>query len=180
MEVWTSLIWGKAILVNSSLSSIPMYMMGFYLLPETTHHKMDSIRARFFWEGLEKKRKYHMLRWEALCRPKEFRGMGFINTRVMNAALLCKWIFRIESGQEDLCCSLLRRKYCINRGGFFQLRQGEGLQFWKGLHVVKRWMSRGSYYELGNGEAIRFWEDVWKGEIPLKTQFPNIYKMCWD
>lgn len=121
-----------------------------------------------------------MIRWEALCRPKEFRGMGFINTRVMNAALLCKWIFRIESGQEDLCCSLLRRKYCINRGGFFQLRQGEGLQFWKGLHAVKRWMSRGSYYELGNGEAIRFWEDVWKGEIPLKTQFPNIYKMCRD
>lgn len=39
---------GRTVLINSCLSSIPMYMMGFYLLPETTHHKIDTIRARFF------------------------------------------------------------------------------------------------------------------------------------
>lgn len=39
---------GRAILINSCLSSIPMYMMGMYLLPESIHHKMDSLRSRFF------------------------------------------------------------------------------------------------------------------------------------
>lgn len=98
-----------------------MYMMGMYLLAEQTHHKMDSLRARFFWEGLERKRKYHMIKWEALCRPKEFGGVGFINTRVMNKVMLCKWIFKLESGCDDLCCRMLRRKYMQNGGGFFSV-----------------------------------------------------------
>lgn len=81
---------GGGILINSCLSSVPMYMMGFYQLPEQVHHKMDTIRSRFFWEGLEKKRRYHMMRWDALTRPKDFGGLGFINTRLKNKALLCK------------------------------------------------------------------------------------------
>ena len=39
---------GRLVLVNSSLSSIPTYTMGFYNLSEETHKTMDSIRARFF------------------------------------------------------------------------------------------------------------------------------------
>lgn len=31
-----------------------------------------------------------MMRWDALTRPKDFGGLGFINTRLKNKALLCK------------------------------------------------------------------------------------------
>jgi hypothetical protein len=65
---------GKAVLLNSSLTSIPMYMMGFYLLYEGNHQRMDTARARFFWQGIGKKKKYHMVRWDALSMPKEFGG----------------------------------------------------------------------------------------------------------
>ena len=39
---------GKAVLLNSILTSIPMYMMGFYLLYEGNHQRMDTARALFF------------------------------------------------------------------------------------------------------------------------------------
>jgi hypothetical protein len=42
---------GKSILMESSLSSLPMYTMGIYLLPEKVHHKIDSARARFYWDS---------------------------------------------------------------------------------------------------------------------------------
>lgn len=45
---------GRTILINSCLSSVPMYMMGFYLLPEQVHHKMDSIISKFFLGRLRK------------------------------------------------------------------------------------------------------------------------------
>lgn len=169
----------KNVLINSCLSSIPMYMMGFFLLPESTHHKMNSIRSRFFWEGLEMKRKYHMVRWEALCRPKDFGGLGFSNTRVMNIALLSKWIIKLESGCNDACCKLLRNKY-MQEGGFFQSNARGASQFWKGLYEIKKWLSLGSAYELGNGKSVRFWEDVWLGDTPIKTQYPNLYNICGD
>jgi hypothetical protein len=39
---------GKLILIKSSLSSLPNYTMGVYLLLKEVHHKMDSTRANFF------------------------------------------------------------------------------------------------------------------------------------
>lgn len=65
---------GRSILINSSLSSIPMYSMGFYWLHEGTHKRLDSSRGRFFWEGVGNKKKYHMVKWEALAAPKDFGG----------------------------------------------------------------------------------------------------------
>jgi hypothetical protein len=55
---------GKMILIESCLSSIPLYSMGIYLLQEEIHQKMDTTRANFFWHGPNLKRKYHMSRWE--------------------------------------------------------------------------------------------------------------------
>jgi hypothetical protein len=42
---------GKAILIESSLSSLPNYIVGVYLLPEEVHHKMDSTRANFYHDA---------------------------------------------------------------------------------------------------------------------------------
>jgi hypothetical protein len=39
---------GRLILVNSCLSSISSYIMGFYRLTDGHHDEMDSIRKRFF------------------------------------------------------------------------------------------------------------------------------------
>lgn len=64
----------KLTLTNSCLSSIPIYCMGFYLLKDGIHSKMDSIRAKFLWQGAEDKFKYHMAKWEMVCRPKDLGG----------------------------------------------------------------------------------------------------------
>ena len=59
---------------------------------------IDSTRSRFFWQGTSKKRKYHMIKLEALNRTKEFGGLGFADVRVMNTCLLAKWIDKLERG----------------------------------------------------------------------------------
>jgi hypothetical protein len=46
--------------VNSCLSSIPTYMMGFYHLSDGQHRELDTIRSRFFWQGGGRVFKYHM------------------------------------------------------------------------------------------------------------------------
>ena len=52
---------GKATLINSCLSSLPMYTMGVYQLYEGNYQALYNIRSRFFWQGSNKKRKYHMV-----------------------------------------------------------------------------------------------------------------------
>jgi hypothetical protein len=87
--------WGRQILTNSCLSSIPLYCMGFYWLVDIAHKKMDGIRANFLWQGADGKFKYHMAKFEMISRPKDQGGLGIINTRIMNDCLLVKWIWKI-------------------------------------------------------------------------------------
>ena len=44
---------GRLILTNSTLSSLPIYTMGFYRFNEEVHKKMDTIRSRVFLERLQ-------------------------------------------------------------------------------------------------------------------------------
>jgi hypothetical protein len=85
--------------------------MGFYLLPLGTHKKMDSLRAKFYWRGSGEEFKYHMVRWHAVCRPKDFGGLGIIKTQVLNECLMTKWIWKIFNQKESLWVRIPFAKY---------------------------------------------------------------------
>ena len=74
-----------------------------------------------------------MLKWENVCLPKEFGGLGIINTRILNEALLLKWVWRIyDEGEEDIYCQLLRTKYLKGK----PISVCRGSYFWKGVNKV--------------------------------------------
>lgn len=125
------------------------------------------------------KKKYHMIRWDALDKPKEFGGLGFIDTRAMNYALLCKWIFKLENVDNSIGLNLLRRKYLRGKG-FCQSKSTGGSQFWQGSHSVKSWNERGKGHLVRSGRQTRFWKDVWLDECPLSVSFPRIFRVCRD
>jgi hypothetical protein len=52
---------GRLIVSNSCLASLPMFAMGLSLLQDGIHAKFDSQRARFYWEGMSPKRKFHLV-----------------------------------------------------------------------------------------------------------------------
>nr|TKW22550.1 hypothetical protein SEVIR_4G236000v2 [Setaria viridis] len=109
--------------------------------------------------------------------PKRGGVLGFTNTRVMNKCLLAKWIFKIERGDDNICCNLLRKKY-LGHKGFYSCRKSGGSQFWRGLQEVQECCQRGLVYIVGDGNKTRFWQDVWKGACPLKIAFPGLYEIC--
>jgi hypothetical protein len=45
--------------------------MGFYLLKDGVHKKMDTIRAKFLKQSAEEKFRYHMAKFDMVCRPKD-------------------------------------------------------------------------------------------------------------
>jgi len=180
---------GRQILTNSCLSSIPLYCMGFYLLKDGVHKKMDSIRAKFLWQGADEKFKYHMAKFEMVCRPKDQGGLGIINTKIMNECLLVKWIWKIYQQPDELWFKILKAKY-LRGNNFFDSRSAGGSQFWKGLHSIKHLFKWGAVFKVGNGKLCRFWEDCWLQRVPLKLVYNDLYNLirnpfchvadCWD
>lgn len=105
---------GRNILINSSLTSIPIYYMSMYLIPKTNIARMDKIRKRFFWQGGSLKKKYHLVKWCKICKPKEKGGLGIKDLRKLNISLLAKWWWKLEN-ENGLWQDLVKQKYIKNK-----------------------------------------------------------------
>ena len=64
-------VGGRLVLINSILSSLPMFMMSFFEIPRGILKKLDYFRSRFFWQSDEHKKKYRLTKWEVVCAPKD-------------------------------------------------------------------------------------------------------------
>jgi hypothetical protein len=118
-----------------------------------------------------------MAKWELLASLKSAGGLGFTNTRVMNKCLLAKWIFKIEGGEDNICCNLLRQKYLGDKG-FFSCKKRNCSQFWKSLQYIKDDCARGIRYIVGDGKKARFSHGTWIGECTLKIAFAGPFEIC--
>jgi hypothetical protein len=128
---------GRLELTNSCLSSLALFAMGIYLLLMLTNKAMDSPCARFFWDIAENRHKNHMVDWPIVCMPKEFGGLGILNTRRMNEALMLKWIWKIYQNAQGLWAGLIRAKYLRDRDLFDKEVPTHGSQFWNAIQKIK-------------------------------------------
>jgi hypothetical protein len=80
------------VLLNSVLSSVPLYYISIFRIPSWVLHQIDQIRKRFLWVGVASSPtcKFYLVKWASICRAKEFGGWGILNLDHMNIAFLCK------------------------------------------------------------------------------------------
>ena len=78
---------GRLILINSILTSMPMFLLSFFEVPFGVRKRLDFYRSRFFWQSDELKRKYRLAKWDIICRPKDQEGLGIENLEVKNRCL---------------------------------------------------------------------------------------------
>lgn len=168
----------RLILTNSSLSSLPLFTMGMFLLADGLHAKVDTPRSKFFWEGAGIKRKYHLVKWATVCRPKNQGGLGILNSKLMNVALLTKWIWKLSQNASGLWVDLLKAKYFPN-GNFFKATQ-RGSTFWNGIQAVKPAFALGAQFHVQNRKSKRLWLDSWLGSEPLWMEFQSLYELATD
>jgi hypothetical protein len=128
---------GRLELTKSYLSSLPMFSMGIYLLHNVTHRAMDRPRSHFFWEVVGDKRKYYMVDWDIVGKPNEFGGMGILNTRFTNIALILKWIWKLYQGGDGLWVELIWEKFLGGKDLFSRAVPARGSQFRNTIQKIK-------------------------------------------
>jgi hypothetical protein len=66
-----------------------------------------------------------LMRWSIVCTPKQFEGLGLLNLKYINRALLLKWWWRFSVDSVHLWKSILISKYHFRTTGilsFFFLK----------------------------------------------------------
>jgi mannosylglycoprotein endo-beta-mannosidase len=81
-------VGGRLVLINSVLSSLPMFMFSFFEVPRGVLKKLDYFISHFFWQSNDHKKKYRLTKWEVVCTPKDQGGLGVLNLDVHNKCLL--------------------------------------------------------------------------------------------
>ena len=85
---------GRITLIQSYLSHIPNYFLFLFKIPTSIALRIEKMQRDFLWLSSREGKKDHLVRWDLVCRPKEFGGLGFGKISLRNQALLGKWLWR--------------------------------------------------------------------------------------
>ena len=130
-------VGGRLVLINSILSSLPMFMLSFFEVPKGVLKKLEYFRSWFFWQNDQHKKKYRLVRWPIICQPKEQGGLGIQNLEIQNKCLLSKWLFKLLN-EDGIWQELIRNKYIKNKTLSQVTKKPGDSHFWMGLMGVKK------------------------------------------
>jgi hypothetical protein len=169
LDIWQGnarSIGGRTILINSSLSSTVTYHMSMFLLPKTTLKILDKIRRKFFWQGGSVKKKYHLVKWDKICKSKKNGGLGIKNLRKMNINLRLKWWWLLEC-EDELWQEIVRLKYVKQSPICLIPHRLDDSPLWKDLLKIRQIYLKGRTYKMNNGKNVSFWLNVWLEDTPM-------------
>jgi hypothetical protein len=147
-------IRGKLTLINSVLSSLPMYMMFFFAIPRGVLKKLDYFQSRFFWQQ-EAKQKYRLAKWNIMCQPKDQGGLGIRDLDIQNTLLLSTWLYKLLT-TDGTWQQLIRNKYLGSKPLSQAFWKAGDSHFWASLIKVKHSFLRFMTFSIKNGAQIRF------------------------
>ncbi|RVW12625.1 putative ribonuclease H protein [Vitis vinifera] len=170
---------GRATLIWSTLSNLPIYYMSILRLPSSVRRRLEQIQRDFLWGGGSLERKPHLVRWKVVCLSKKKGGLGIKCLSNLNKALLSKWNWRFANERGALWNQVIRGKYGEDRGGWRtrEVREAHGVGLWKAIRMDWDLVGERISFSVGNGRRVSFWRDRWCGDAPLCDSFPSIYAL---
>jgi hypothetical protein len=93
-----------------------------------------------------------------ITRPKNKGGLGVKDLIKMNISLLCKWWWKIESG-EGLWQVIARKNIRLEKGINKLKYNPVNSPVWNSLIKIKELYLAGRKIVIGNGKDTDFWRD---------------------
>lgn len=157
---------GRLQLVQSVLSTVPVYHMSCFCLPQWVILRIDKIRRAFLWaKPITGGSGISLTNWEMACIAKPWGGLGISNLYYFNISVLLRWWWKAYFDKGCLwtvTIRLLRRRGAPHHETNIWLMTGSF--FWNQLQKIKYIFNMCTEWNIGNGKTISFWFDSWNGE----------------
>lgn len=162
---------GRLQLVQSVLSSIPIYHLMCFRVPQWVIRRIDRVRLQFLWrKSEENKRGISLINWTVACTPRIWGGLGLSNLSRVNISLLLRWWWKLY--HEPTCLwtvtvVMLRKKGTVRNGPKIWLTDRSF--FWYQLRKLRAMFTWCISWEVGEGKTISYWFDAWQGTPRCKS-----------
>ena len=87
-------ILGRQNCVDPISTYQPIYYMSILKCPIAIINRIEKLQRDFLRQGRDGSKKFHLVNCKTVCCPKDSGGLGIRPLRIMNQALLGKWLWR--------------------------------------------------------------------------------------
>lgn len=149
---------GRITLIASVPSSILLFYLSFFRMPQGVINRCNKIMRNFLWGGTKDNNKVAWIWWKSVCKPKKLEGLGFRDWGNFNKTLLGNWRWRFLNHLDSLLGRVLSAKYSIPNGKGHVAVGGKFSRWWKDLlHVCYEregdcWFDIGLKRLVGDGQ----------------------------
>ena len=146
---------GRTTLVRSVIASQAVYAITPLIVPPRSLHNINKLERAFLWSGSDKTTGAKCkVNWKVVCRPKEYGGLGVLDTDKFARALRLRWPWYEWKAPNKLWVGL--GNPCMEDDMDF---------FYASTTII-----------LGNGAKTPFWDSPWLLGRKLKDIAPLIYE----
>jgi hypothetical protein len=166
---------GRLILVNSVFSALPTFYMCSLKIPPQVIMQIDIYRKNCLWsEGEINRRGKCLVAWEVATKSKDQGGLGIINIKSQNSALLMKFLDRFYNKAAIPWVSLTWSKLYSNSQTPPHARSPVGSFWWKEIMQLYGKFKDIASCSPNRGNNTLFWSEDWSGTA-LKEQYPQLF-----
>ena len=135
--------------------------MSCFLLPKSLCVDLNSMVSKFWWGQKNDECKMAWMKWDKLCTPKAYSGMGFKDLRAFNLALLAKQGWQLQQKSISPFYHVFKSKY-FPYTSFVNAQKGRNPSYvWQSILVAQPIIRQGMRWQVGNGQSICVWKDKW-------------------
>jgi hypothetical protein len=168
---------GRLLLVNSVLSALPTFYMCTLKFPPQVVEQIDKYRKHGLWSKGDISRKGTCLvAWETACKTKTEGGLGIIDIKTQNNALLLKSLDKFYNKRDIPWVKLTWSKLYGNHQTPPHDRSLVGSFWWKDVLKLFRLFQQITSFRPNKGDIGGFWTQTWAGQNQkLEVSFPHLF-----
>jgi hypothetical protein len=163
---------GRLQVTNSIFSAMPTFCMSTFLLQQTVIDQIDKFRKLCLWRGADiNARQKPKAAWPMVCRAKEEGGLGVLNIKTQNEALIIKHLHKFFNKEDLPWVSLIWEQYY--NSGKLPANSKKGSFWWRDVLKLLDKFKGMAKVTVNNGKSCFFWKDLW-GEDLLENKMPEL------
>ena len=157
-------------LTKVALQTIPTFMFSALPAPKGVLQLIRNIQRDFIWGKGEDKKKWALVAWDKLCKPKNHGGLGLHDPKTLSKVLGEKFWWRWLKESATSWAKLWKQKYANNwqeRDHNWMFGNIKGSHIWNGAWENRAIIQKHGFWEIRDGNLAWFWEDNWQQEPNL-------------
>ncbi|KAI0522478.1 hypothetical protein KFK09_004857 [Dendrobium nobile] len=150
---------GKLILIDSSLLSMPNFLVTHSMVPKRVLFELEKLCRNFLWHKKEDSKGMHYVAWKDICKPRCYGGLGIHSPLDRIGSLRSKLAWNFIQKPQSLLHRVMAARYGndVMNGGQRKINSTA----WKILVDGGKCLKMAVRWSIGKGDKVNVLNDTW-------------------